>query len=203
MMYFRWICNIFEVLFEDTSDDLEKHPIAVNERKNHFGINFNFNWVVGLSCGWFCWLIIYNYYFLKLIQCKKDLCCRVSILNIVLLAIDGFKMIAPMMLHCGALSKIILVLQSWIFFLISTAAKSLLLRFYCSRRWSKSPNSDWSAGVLNHRIVVAQVVFCSYMKEKCLPCFSYFVFWEATAGFLLCCKLKWSLLFVFLCPKFI
>lgn len=54
MMYFGWICNIFEVLFQDTSDNLEKHPIAVNEGKNNFGINFEFEllaWAVGVFVG--------------------------------------------------------------------------------------------------------------------------------------------------------
>lgn len=43
MIYFRSICDIFEVLFQYTGDDLEKYPTAVNERKINFAINFEFN----------------------------------------------------------------------------------------------------------------------------------------------------------------
>lgn len=46
-------------------------------------------------------------------------------------------------------NKIILVLQSWIVFLVNSAAKSLLLRFLLFERMSsKSQNSHWSRGGL-------------------------------------------------------
>lgn len=58
-------------------------------------------------------VLLFNYLQLFLSQtCSMQKRAVLQSEHIVLLAVDGFNVIAPMMLHCGALTKFILVLQS-------------------------------------------------------------------------------------------